>query len=221
MSHLYRAIAVAAFTACVSLPSYSSGIVYSQMTDLKAGYASQNDTTGGNGNFATAYDNFTLGASYDIDGFGWTGSYFNPPTQGTITAFTLTFYSDALGAPGAVIWSGSGAGNFGETSIGNDVNGSPTYVYFGGALGGFTATANTQYWVSIVADLGFPPQWGWESGTGGDGMAYQSFLGTSNPIEADLAFDLTGTPAVPEPSSYALFGLGLLGLAGIARRKSA
>ena len=66
-----------------------------------------------------------------------------------------------------------------------------------------------QYWLSIVPDIGFPPQWGWESGTGGDGAAYQCFLGSCGPITTnDLAFTLLGAAVsnTPEPSSLFMLG---------------
>src|SRR6516225_5030705 len=60
-----------------------SPLIYSQIPDLQNVYASQNDTNGF-GNFATAYDNFTLGTSSNIDQFAWVGGYFNPSSQGVM-----------------------------------------------------------------------------------------------------------------------------------------
>jgi hypothetical protein len=198
-----------------------SPIIYAQNPDFNGAYASQNDTASGFGNFATAFDNFTLGANYNIDEVQWVGSYFNPPAQGVITAFTLTFYADAGGAPGAVLATYSGPGSFGETFVGFDNAGSPTFVYAGLLGSPFAATAGTQYWISLVPDLGFPPQWGWETGTGGDGAAYQCFFGACGAVPGDLAFALNGTQqtSVPEPGSLMLLGTGILGLAGVIRRK--
>ena len=68
-------------------------------------YSSQNDTNGF-GNFATVYDNFTLTQTWDVESFHWVGGYFNPPAQGLITAWTLTFYNDNAGSPGNAIASG-------------------------------------------------------------------------------------------------------------------
>src|SRR5579863_7235827 len=196
--------------------SARAGVLYSQPTDDNGSFSSQNDTTsGGLGNFATSYDNFTLGTSATVTSVDWVGSYANPPTQGSITAFTLTFYSDdnsvAGGQPGAALETVSIPGNANETSASTDNAGDPVFTYSADISSSpLLAAAGTQYWLSIVPDMALPPQWGWETGTGGDGIAYQDFLGGRSQLSNDLAFTLNGTPAgapVPEPGSLTLFTL--------------
>ena len=158
-----------AFAGSTYRHSPSDPLVYFQNPVFNAAYSSQNDTTGGNGNFATSYDNFTLGATTHITEAQWIGSYFNPGTPGPITAWTVTFYSSVGGAPGAALATFNTPGNDNETFLQLDNLGDPAFIYNQSV--DFTAQAGTEYWMSVVPDLGFPPQWGWEDGTGGDGAA--------------------------------------------------
>jgi VPDSG-CTERM motif len=197
-----------------------ANVLYSQGTDLNGGYSSQNDTGGGNGNFATVYDNFTLGGNSAITNVMFTGSYFNPPAQGSITAFTINFYSDAGGMPGGLLQSFNMAGAANETSIGPDNAGDPTFNYSFDLSAAFNALGGTQYWISIVPDLAFPPQWGWESATGGDGVSYQDFFGGRDALDVDLAFTLNGNVSTGVPDSGTtvfLLGCALIVLGLVSR----
>ena len=100
--------------------------------------ASQNDTTGGNGNFATVYHNFTLGLSASLTSVSFTGGYFNPATPGTITSFMLQFYGDSLGQPGSSLYSTTVLGNGGESC---DASAICTYTFDVA----FAAAAGTEY----------------------------------------------------------------------------
>lgn len=185
-------------------------------------YSSQNDTTGGNGNFATVYDNFNFGMpgmQFSIDSIHWVGEYFNPPQQGQITGWTVTLWNDAGGQPGSAIVTEHDTGTDGETFLGN-FGGFPTYIYWKFPPD-WLVDGNTTYWLSVVPDVGFPPQWGWSSGTGGDGSSFQDFFGTRSQLGVDMAFALDGhkVGGVPEPGTLVMLGTGVLGLAGAIRRK--
>jgi hypothetical protein len=212
-----QAVAIA-FTATLLMfasVSAQAGILYFQNPDFNGAYSSQNDTNSF-GLYAQSFDNFNLGAaSYNLNAVEWIGSYFNPAAQGTITAWTVQFWSDAAGAPGALLYSTNVAGNGNETFLQNDNAGDPTYLY--GLNVNFNTAANTTYWLSVYPDLGFPPQWGWETGTGGDGAAFQCFFGTCGAIPNDLSFAVYGS--TPEPGSLMLLGSGILAIAGTLRRK--
>lgn len=193
-------------------------VLYSQPTNGFGGYYSQNDTSGGGaGNYATVYDNFTLGATATIGSVSWIGSY-NAVSPGTMTGVTISIWADNAGAPDytnpPLYTTGDVAGNQGETFLGTDFFSDPTYSYI--APIGFTAIGGTQYWISIVPDVAFPPGWEWESGTGGDGTSYQFIGGSLNPILVDEAFTLNST--TPEPASAVLVGCGLAMLALASRR---
>jgi len=178
--------------------------------------ASQNDTNGF-GNFATVYQQFTLpktASDWSLESFHWVGGYFNPPNQGPITAWTLTFYNDNAGIPGAPIGSESFPGNGGETFITNAL-GFPTYVYWL-YFKDFDVLPGT-YWASVVPDLGSPPQWGWATSTGTD-PGYQCFFGACGLTGVGFAYAVDGTPT-PEPGTLVMLGTGILGLAGTLRRK--
>ena len=84
-------------------------------------------------------------------------------------------------------------------------------------------TSGTSYWLNLqnaVVPSGDPVFWDENSGVGCKGsgcpsMASESSVGTI-PGEA---FTIGGTGSTPEPSSIMLFGSGILGLAGVLRRK--
>ncbi len=198
----------------LSVPASASTVLYTQPYDGSGNlYASQNDTTGGNGNFATVYDNFTLATAATVTEVQWVGGYFNPGPPGTITGWTVNFYSDNSGQPGALASTYSVVGNGNELLLAGNID-----SYDVNALN-FLASAGTQYWLSVVPDIGFPPQWGWGTATGGDDISYQDFFGSRSSKGVDFAFTLKGQTAVPEPGTLVLLVTGMLGLAVGIRRK--
>ncbi len=195
-------------------PAWADPVVYQQAA-LAGGapFASQNDT-GGNGDFAKVFDNFSLTARTLVTDVHWVGGYFNPTSQAPINSFLVQIWSDAAG-PGTVLLADSQAGVANETLISGS-----TYSYDFDLTTAFVAEANTTYWLSIQPTLLFPPQWGWVAGTGGDGVAYQDFFGTRTQQPLDLAFSLTGH-LLPAPAGLALVGLALAGALAATRRKPA
>lgn len=215
-----KLLAMAVALTLVAGPGAMGAVLFNQPFDGTGNaYSSQNDV-GGFGNFAAVYDNFSLGAASTISNVMFTGEYFNPPSQGPITAFTVQFYADAAGQPGASLASFSLGGTAGETFIGNFA-GFPTYTYSFDLAGmGFMAAAGTQYWMSIVPDLVFPPQWGWSQGSGGDSSSFQDFFGGRSNLGVDLAFTLNGAPkGVPESGSTVVLLGGVFIALSLLRRR--
>jgi hypothetical protein len=192
-------------------------IIYSQGSLVGGEWnASQNDTDF-YGSFSTAYDDFTLNTTSLVTTVGWSGGFFNGPNPGNITAFNIGFYLDSGAAPGALValFPQSITGNGNATGP----NGDDSYNYAIDLNIPFVAQAGTKYWVSIQADLAYPPQWGWAEGTGGNGIGHQVFFGNPQAGIRDMAFSLSGLP-VPEPATYLLFALGLAGLGAARARKA-
>ena len=190
---------------CVGIALVAGGraqadpIVYTQPSQFPNGslFASQNDP-GGLGNFATVYDNFTLVGDTLVTDVHWQGGYFNPASPGTITAFDVTFWSDAAGQPGVSLLTQNIAGNAGESSLGLDSGGYPIFSYSVVLSASFLANAGTTYWLSIVPSATpANPQWGWYTGSGGDSVAWQDFFGTRTQLFSVIAFDLTGQALCP------------------------
>jgi hypothetical protein len=84
-------------------------------------------------------------------------------------------------------------------------------------------TSGTTYWLNLqnaAVPSGDPVYWDENSGagcksSGCPSQASESAVGTI----ASEAFTITGSGTTPEPSSIMLFGSGILGLAGLLRRK--
>ncbi len=225
-------------------------IVYNQPSDFPVSgppgvWASQIDNSvGGLGNFATAYDNFKLPVSLNVTDVHWQGGYFlapgqpQPPFHGDLSGFKISFYANNGGQPPPL-----GTAPLATYQINNTANESFVGPEPGSGNGGnlvynysttlptpFAVQAGVQYWLAIQADV-TNIEWGWHTASGppigpGDGVSYQDFRGDNNsPSQRfknpDLAFALSSGTPVPEPASVALWGLVGGGLLTWYRRRKA
>lgn len=92
-SRSFTSHGIALLLVASAVPVMADSVLYNQPWDGTGNaYSSQNDTSGGFGNFATVYDNFTLGVTSTVADVNWTGGFFNPIEMGSITAFTVTLW---------------------------------------------------------------------------------------------------------------------------------
>jgi PEP-CTERM motif len=175
----------------------------------------------------------------------WADTYNNGPINGTTDGWTINFgyvVSDTftLTADGSVNTISFGVWEFpgdtmqtvdfsitqteNGTGVGGTRNVTDTYIssnQYGYNIdlitfntGGVPLNAGT-YWLNLynaTVASGDPVYWDENSGPS---MASESALGTI----ASEAFTINPGASTPEPSSIMLFGSGLLGLAGLLRRK--
>lgn len=167
---------------------------------------------------AYAYDSFTLGSTQTIDQIQWRGGYTNFQSgagESPVFDFTISIYAsipagiqpDVVHPPLARYTVG---GNAGETPAGI-IGSIPMYSYSYTLSTPFQAQAGTKYWVQIEAsqrltpNYSWPPDWGLETGTGGDGSHFQAITGGTNgggtlyyTASGDTAFTLLSSgPAAP------------------------
>ena len=133
---------------------------------------------------------------------------------GGTLSLDILLSADAGGVPGAVI----------ET-LNVTVAGSPALVTATSVLNP-TLVAGTTYWIATIAGGDHSSEWMFAGSPGGDhifgtpGFSYDGGASWSTLTGEEAAFRVNGN-VVPEPTTALLLGVGLVGMTGARRNRSA
>lgn len=203
----------------------NSGNVYRYDISTNTQLANAFTVGGASGLASITYDgtNFWIG---DYSGtnkaflYSPTGTLLNTITLGNCSSFCdgLTFFK--VGSTGYLL-SNRFDGGFGGPNAYDvyDTNGvlQPGNPLFTSTSSGSTGVAwdGSSFWTSNIFD-GTITQWSMS----GTQMGTQTLTGWSQgPLVEGMSFNFAQTVGTPEPSSLILLGSGILGLAGVVRRK--
>ncbi len=219
-------IAIALTALAFHTPQAAAGILIDQgPPNYLGGYASTPNFPGTPQFIA---DNFGVVAPLDINTITFWGVYsdsIGTPVPPIADAFTLYFYGDAGGKPGAVVASEAFTATRVNTGI-KDVFGGGTIMldtYRYDATFAPVSLGGGSYWLSVVNGGGSNADyWIWATFSASGGFAVSLNSPTTGPWTnsplGDLAFQL-GFSAVPEPSSLGLTATGIGLLVATARRR--
>jgi hypothetical protein len=129
------------------------------------------------------------GSAYDLSGFGLTPT--TPGTGTTFGALQITFFSGPNGTGSNL---GTVATTPGNAQVSNQIN----------------ANSPTGVWIPLDTGTAIAPA---------GAQSLEAFTIVVDQNAANVYFDDISLVAVPEPSSFALAGLGALGLLAVLRRR--
>ena len=214
------------FGACCALVSVAQANVLYDLGPFDPELAFASDAVAGQFNNQRLSEAFVLGQSSQVESVVWwgrsEGSFF--PDLTNMSSFTVSLYVDAGATPGAQVFTSTvPISSVTPTVVGQDSSGNNLYS-FNFQFGQTVALQSGTYWLSVGTTNVDPD---------GDGFYWQaSQLSVSRNFNAqtpgdatwntsgfaDLALQVNGTAAVPEPASVLVLGIPAL-LALRRRRK--
>lgn len=221
-------LAIAALAAMMLVPALQADVFYSHPYDPNSTDAVASDNYTGQYSFADYY--WDGGGS--ITDFHWWGAVASPfGGNGYIDGFQVEIWSHdgTLDRPDQQLYSEYFAGDAGATFVESNANYSYDVYKYGVDLSTpFTPTASGYLWFSVWAHVNYSSQWYWALGNGDPYNGDMAFIASgeywapiSNVVgDQGFAFELSDDGStVPEPTTLALFGFGLVGLAMRKRRR--
>jgi len=146
------------------------------------------------------------------------------PGTASLSTGAATSYSNGGGMIDAVYGPGGAvsvvSGLCGGTCLSGNMNGTGTYATTTGKNASFQGLFTVTYVSPYITSLfGLPNTWDANSGADSITTGRNTVL-TSTTASAELGGGTISFSTVPEPGTLALMGTGMLGLAGLIRRKS-
>jgi hypothetical protein len=196
-----KSASVIVLTAAVSM-SARADVVYSQPHD-STGTLRQSSWMYPDGSDYDwfIWDSFIIPAPESITEIRWRGGYlYGGMYSSTVPSFTIAIYpSIAANTEPDVVHP-----PLVEYQTGNDANETPAGVFGGTAMYDYTFTmpvtfqaeAGVKYWLHIYADQSSIPEWGFASGSGGNGAHFRrhsEYMFQMAP--GDCAFAIVAEPA--------------------------